>query len=383
MTPPAAGAGPASTRRLFTGSTLRFIPSSDRQPSRTRSPGSAKTTSSTAHVPARCTSARPVARSSTVPSAWRKRVRLSRPIPSDSSTPAGNHDSSAPVSTNAAYTTRRSPGRRGFSISTSTRKDPISADMVTTSYPPSSTLVTQAVSSRTQDDGYRPPVIGRPTTHDLYLSYAGSVKSDARRRLSATGHRSADDPRPTTDDPRPRLRPDYSRKSALRDRVARKHRAQIARAQVPDQDLAEEIAEVRRHRHVAPLVAGLHVEPRPAPRDPLAIHGSAQHQHRRGVPVVGAAGAVLADGPAELRHREHAHVAEPLAEIGRERGERSPQLVQPGGQLALVAALVHVGVPAAHVGERDLHAEVRLDQLGDLPHALAQPARRILGAVLG
>src|ERR1041384_5531872 len=349
MTAPAAGAGPASTRRLFTGSTLRFIPSSDRQPSRTRSPGSAKTTSSTAHVPARCTSARPVARSSTVPSAWRKRVRLSRSIPSDSSTPAGNHDSSAPVSTNAAYTTRRSPGRRGFSISTSTRKDPISADMVTTSYPPSSTLVTQAVSSRTQDDGYRPPVIGRPTTHD----------------------------------PRPRLRPDYSRKSALRDRVARKHRAQIARAQVPDQDLAEEIAEVRRHRHVAPLVAGLHVEPRPAPRDPLAIHGSAQHQHRRGGPVVGAAGAVLADGPAELRHREHAKVAEPLAEIGRERGERSPQLVQPGGQLALVAALVHVGVPAAHVGERDLHAEVRLDQLGDLPHALAQPARRILGAVLG
>lgn len=46
-----AGAGPASTSRLFTRSIVRLSPSNDRDPSNTRSFGSPKTTSSTVCVP--------------------------------------------------------------------------------------------------------------------------------------------------------------------------------------------------------------------------------------------------------------------------------------------------------------------------------------------
>ena len=42
-----------------------------------------------------------------------------------------------------------------------------------------------------------------------------------------------------------------------------------------------------------------------------------------------------------------------------------------------------MGIPAAHVHERDLETEVGLDELRDLEHVLAQPAARIVGAVGG
>ena len=46
------------------------------------------------------------------------------------------------------------------------------------------------------------------------------------------------------------------------------------------------------------------------------------------------------------------------------------------GELALRRALVDVRVPAADVGERDLEADVRLDQLRDLPQRLAEARLR-------
>ena len=46
------------------------------------------------------------------------------------------------------------------------------------------------------------------------------------------------------------------------------------------------------------------------------------------------------------------------------------------GELALRRALVDVRVPAADVGERDLEADVRLDQLRDLPAAPGRTALR-------
>src|SRR5213593_1988761 len=66
-------------------------------------------------------------------------------------------------------------------------------------------------------------------------------------------------------------------------------------AEVGASDLAEERAEVGRHREVAPLEALLAREPRPAPVDTASADAAAQGEHRGRVAVVGAAVAVLHD----------------------------------------------------------------------------------------
>src|SRR5438477_3780286 len=142
----AAGAGPASISCLLSGSTRRFSPSNDREPSRTRSPASPNTTSSRVSMPATRTITPPVQRASTVPSACRKRHILMRSIPRVSRTGAGNHDSSAPVSTSTDSSVRHSLGRAGFASSRPTRNVPISSCILPPSSSPSSTMGTQAVS---------------------------------------------------------------------------------------------------------------------------------------------------------------------------------------------------------------------------------------------
>src|SRR5437763_4560376 len=142
----AAGAGPASISCLLSGSTRRFSPSNDREPSRTRSPASPNTTSSRVSMPATRTITPPVQRASTVPSACRKRHILMRSIPRVSRTGVGNHDSSAPVSTSTDSSVRHSLGRAGFASSRPTRNVPISSCILPPSSSPSSTMGTRAVS---------------------------------------------------------------------------------------------------------------------------------------------------------------------------------------------------------------------------------------------
>src|SRR5881296_1751780 len=142
----AAGAGPASISCLLSGSTRRFSPSNDREPSRTRSPASPNTTSSRVSMPATRTITPPVQRASTVPSACRKRHLLMRSIPRDSRTRTGNHDSSAPVSTSTDSSVRHSLGRAGFASSRPTRNVPISSCILPPSSSPSSTTTPQPVS---------------------------------------------------------------------------------------------------------------------------------------------------------------------------------------------------------------------------------------------
>jgi len=93
------------------------------------------------------------------------------------------------------------------------------------------------------------------------------------------------------------------------------------------------------------------------------------------VAVVGAAVAVLAHRPPELRHREHHHVAQAVTEVLGEAASPAAEVAQAIGQLAIFRALRHVGVPAAHVGERDAQADVGAHELGDLPQRLAEAPR--------
>src|SRR5207248_7592903 len=61
-------------------------------------------------------------------------------------TSVGTHDNSAPVSTSTDLRARRSPGWAGFSISTSTRKVPMSSDILPPEVMPSSTISLRRVS---------------------------------------------------------------------------------------------------------------------------------------------------------------------------------------------------------------------------------------------
>ena len=139
-----------------------------------------------------------------------------------------------------------------------------------------------------------------------------------------------------------------------------------------DDDLAEDVAEVGRHRQVAAFVALLEREARPPAVDLAAAHAAADHHHRVAVPVIRAAVAVLAHRPPELRHRQDDGVRHAIAEVGDERRDAAREIVEPLGELALRRALVDVRVPAADVRERDLEADVGLRQLRDLLQRLAE-----------
>src|SRR2546430_316244 len=146
-------------------------------------------------------------------------------------------------------------------------------------------------------------------------SVAAQRKSHASVTLSPmTRGRYHPAPRPRTA-PR-RARPQTTRgEAALREEAERRLGGLPARkerrrrdAEVARGDLAEERAEVGRHREVAILEAPLSREPGPAPVDTAPADGAAQGQHRGRVAVVGAPVAVLSYRAAELGHG-HADVA--------------------------------------------------------------------------
>src|SRR5256886_4366914 len=122
-------------------------------------------------------------------------------------------------------------------------------------------------------------------------------------------------------------------------------------------------------------------KPGPAAVDASAAHAAAENEHRRRVTVIGAAVSVLGDGPAELRHREDDDVRHLVAEVLGEGRERGAEVAEAQRELAALGALANVRVPALHVGEGDLEADVGLDELGDLAQRLAERHARILGAV--
>ena len=94
--------------------------------------------------------------------------------------------------------------------------------------------------------------------------------------------------------------------------------------------------------------------------------------------VIGSAIAVLLDGAAELRHRDHRDIFHAIAQVLIKRRQRLAELRQIVGKLSvrwLPADLIDVRVPAADVGERHFHSHIRLDQLRDLLQAFAEAAR--------
>ena len=143
-------------------------------------------------------------------------------------------------------------------------------------------------------------------------------------------------------------------------------------------DLREHRAEVGREREIASFVQLLRREARPLSVHLVPLHVTADHEQRARVTVVRSAVAILLRHAPELRHRHDDDVVHPVAEVGDERGDRLREVVEAVRELPGRAALIHVRVPAADIGERDLESDVRLDELRDLPQALPERRPRIL-----
>src|SRR5206468_8141126 len=113
---------------------------------------------------------------------------------------------------------------------------------------------------------------------------------------------------------------------------------------------------------VPPFVPLLRRKAGPASVDAPAADVAADHQHRVSVSMIGAAVAVLGHRPAELAHRQNDDVAHAIAEVTVQRGDSAAEVVEPRAELPRARALIHVRVPAARFGERDLEADVRPDE---------------------
>src|SRR5262245_54050145 len=102
--------------------------------------------------------------------------------------------------------------------------------------------------------------------------------------------------------------------------ITREDRSRIHDAQVADDDLSEDVAEVGGDGEVASLVALLGRESWPSAVNLTAAHAPTDDHHGVAVPMVGAAIAVLADCASKLRHRQDHGVGHAVAEIGDEGG---------------------------------------------------------------
>ena len=100
-------------------------------------------------------------------------------------------------------------------------------------------------------------------------------------------------------------------------------------------DLREDAAEVRRDRQVAPVVALLAREARPAAVDLASADVlAADDHHRVPVAVIGAAVAVFRHCAAELAHRHDHHVVHRVAQVAGERRNPAAEVVEPRRQLS-------------------------------------------------
>ena len=158
------------------------------------------------------------------------------------------------------------------------------------------------------------------------------------------------------------------------------HEFQIFRAEVTARNFTKHVAEIS-GCEVASLEELIVLQSRP-----LSINLC----RRTELPITNIAfacpsgcGCRFSHGPAKLGHRQDNHVVHSLAQVLIERRDSRTKLLQQVRQLTTAVALVDVSVPLAHVGERDLQPDVRLDQLRDRAQRVAERICRVDGAVLG
>jgi hypothetical protein len=126
---------------------------------------------------------------------------------------------------------------------------------------------------------------------------------------------------------------------------------------------------------IAALVELSRREAGPVAVDAATADAAAQHPDDVPVAMVGAAIAVLVNCPTELgEHHDNAVVPVLVEPLG-QRGEAVAQRSETIGELAFLAPLIDVGVPAAEAGKGESDVPVLPDQMGK--------PRRLVGKLFG
>ena len=159
--------------------------------------------------------------------------------------------------------------------------------------------------------------------------------------------------------------------------MPRKDEGWVGDAEMSNDDLAKQVAEIGGDLEVSTLEPIVGLESRPCPIHAAAADAAAEQEDGIPVTVVGATVAVLRDRATEFRHGEDDNVVETLAEVERQCVDPPREIVEPTGELAGCATFVHVMVPVPRFCEGDLKPNVRLDQLCDLAQRLTESAARI------
>src|SRR5262245_24532810 len=150
--------------------------------------------------------------------------------------------------------------------------------------------------------------------------------------------------------PRPSHEPDVPRYRAG------KHLVDPGRVQAENdlEQAAEERAIFVQHRPVAVLVQRSALDCYLFTRNMPAAHRAAQYPIHGAMAVVGASRAVFPEGTAEFRDHDDDSLAPCRPHLLRERCQPLAEVAEQIGQLALRAAFVDVGVPAADIDEREV-----------------------------
>src|SRR6516162_3924256 len=134
-------------------------------------------------------------------------------------------------------------------------------------------------------------------------------------------------------------------------------------AQVPGDGFAKDSPKVRGQRQVSAFVKLRLVQSRPGSVNTATAYRAAEDEHDVGVAVIGSAVAVLAGRTPELGGCDQYRILGQRTQVNPEGGNCLREVAEHVAQLSFHCALVDVMVPTSDVGEGDLDAKIRLDQL--------------------
>src|ERR1035438_1930049 len=161
---------------------------------------------------------------------------------------------------------------------------------------------------------------------------------------------------------------------------ARKHGVQMCVAEMARDRFAQQAAKVGGEHQIAAFVELGWIEAGPASVNSSAAHRAAEDEHHIGVAVIGTAIAVFARRASELRHGDDQRLLRQRTQINPECSYGLREVAQNVGELAFHGTFIHMVVPATDVGERNLYAEVRLNELCGLAQSVAEGSARVICA---
>jgi len=146
-------------------------------------------------------------------------------------------------------------------------------------------------------------------------------------------------------------------------------------------DFRKHRTEIGSEREIAAFVELLIGKTGPLAMNFPAFDIAADNEQRTSVAMIGSTISVLSRHSAEFRHRQNHNVAHSVAQVGDHRRDRLREIVKTCSKLSARRPLIDVRIPSADIRERDLHSDVRLDELRDLQQTLTELLPRILSPI--